>query len=154
MNAERNALIELYRITLEELRQHRTIYIQLFIGLGIIITILLATLGFLFGINSPVIKPEFITLVKIFIMLGAVLFVAFYFWTLYRYDRRLKTCRSVRQAIETRIVNHIPTFDELIIGKRLDKLDINWERIRFYIFIPLGAIILILFGLFLFLGIN
>ena len=113
-------LMELYNITLEELRHYRTIYVQSFISLGIIAPIFLASIAYLFGDNSPILK-DCVNFVKWAIFILLILVLAFYFWTLRRYDSRIKKSIRVMRNIETKIRTEKPDANGLLIGEALNK---------------------------------
>lgn len=146
-------LIELYKVTLEELRQHRAIYVQSFIGLGIGVPILLTAISFLFGYDSPI-KDQHIAFTKWGIFIGVLLFICLYFWTLSRYSKRMKVCKEVLRRIEHKLSN--TNLENILISRELDniKSETCWAKIRFWIYIPMAFVALVLFWLLLFKGIN
>ena len=73
---DRHTLIELYRITLEQLRHQEWIYIQAILGTAILIPAFLIAIGFLFGSDSPV-HSQYVPWIKGIIFGLSILLVFF-----------------------------------------------------------------------------
>ena len=150
MPDEKYPLLELYKITLEELHHQERTYIQLVTGIFIIFPLLLTAISFLLGKNSPII-PEYVYHAKwsVFSFLIIILLV---FWLLiFRLDSRINACYRLLNNIELKLDSTNIHYD-LLISAQLNKnhYDSSYHRVRLFIYIPLciGALIISWIALF------
>ena len=160
MAIDREKLIELYKITLEELRHQETIYVHAFIGLGILIPVFLTGVSFLFGGESPL-RQEYVCWVKWIVFLLALGLGAFFLVVILRINGRFKVCREVAKRIETILIpvvdsKEVQEVDKVLIRRELDKGKFdNWfSRIRLFIYVAIGLLGLAGVGFFIFMFIE
>lgn len=156
MSVKTGDLIQLYSATLEELRHHERTYVQAFIGMAILIPVFLAAIGLLFGPDTPLLD-EYIVSVKVVVFIALVLLIAFFWTVIHRLNRRFTVCRDTLKAIETKLreiknADKDSTLKGLLIAEQLAEksFDTWFIKPRFYIYVPLTILALIIVGIFLF----
>ena len=153
---DKKELIDLYKTTLEEFRHHDTAQIQAYIGLGIIIPFFLASIGLLLGRSSPV-HTDYINIVKVGIFIFAIFVTAFFWWFSYRINKRFEACEKVREEIENLLeAEEGSKLDGVLVAREIANFQGNkrFTEIRLWIYIPVSIVMLIAFGLFLFMALR
>lgn len=153
MAMDRKELIELYKTTLEEARHHDTINMQIFVALGVVISLFLAAIGLFFAKDFPL---RYVCCAKAGILVLFLAVEVFFYSAFYRINKKFKACDEVREKIETELLKGTPELNSLLIGLELSKMDDNncYARHRFTIYIVAGLVALITLGLLLFVFIR
>ena len=156
MNTRLNTLIELYKVTIEEWHHQERIYVQAFVGLGIIIPVFLAAISFFFSRDSYL-RLEYIHLVRWAIFSIAVIIGVFFIVLTLRIDGRFVVCRRVSNEIEEKLRKLHGTPFSLKMDNLLIKAEVNKRRFdkiignyRLYVYIVIGLFCLVGFWFFLF----
>ena len=144
MSIEKSHLIELYKTTLEEARHHDTINMQIFMALGIVFSLFLVAISFIFSI---------------LVLFGAT--EGFFGFVFYRYKKYFEACAKVSKEIEGSLTVDKRTrgtseFDGLLIGPKLREIVdksrcLNcYSKHRLEVYIGAGVVALLVLGLLLF----
>ena len=156
MTTDKKELIELYKITLEELRHHDRIYWQALIGLGVIITVFLAVISFLFGKDTPL-SSEAVYSAKWALLSFAIFLAVIFALAIYRINSRAKISQEVIRKIECTLrgkqnTEETSELDGLLVRRELDKAKFDkwFAKYRFCFYIPVGVLFLIGLWYFLF----
>ena len=162
MSIEKSHLIELYKTTLEEARHHDTINMQIFMALGIVFSLFLVAISFIFSRDFPL-RQEcvywFSVRAGILVLFGAA--EGFFGFVFYRYKKYFEACAKVSKEIEGSLTVDKRTrgtseFDGLLIGPKLREIDdksrcLNWySKHRLKVYIGAGVVALLVLGLLLF----
>lgn len=151
MNNNRGELIELYRAARSELHHHETVYIQVCVGMAIVLTFFVSAIALLFGQRK--LDPDYILWTKGGVLLLAMLVCAIFFFQIHRSDGRIQACRSVTEQIESRLSEGTSEFNRLLVGGVVDKSrsDTCWlARNKFWIYVGTIVLALAALGCFLF----
>ena len=157
---DRKELIELYKITLEEMHRREWLYVQAIVGTVILIPAFLMAIGFIFGSGSPV-YLEHVPWVKGIIFGLAILLAGFLGLTIYQVNKSFEACDDVAQGIESKLRNvrtpeETSEFDGFLVRKVLREIEFNerFGRIRFRFYVPILVVVFIALGLVLFVLID
>lgn len=151
---QKKELIELYKIALERFYHHDTILTQSYIGLAIVIPVFLAATGYLLGKNSPVPSCN-IDPVKWGLLILACLLSGFYWNNSFKIHKAFKAYERVITRIADEIVKQESSVEiaDLLVDNELDKTKARevFLQKQFSSYLTVNILILIAFGLFLFL---
>jgi hypothetical protein len=125
-NNERNHLIELYKTTLEELRHHDTINHQILAASGVVFSLFVAAIGFLFSRDFHL---QYVCWVKIGILVVFLVVELFFGFAYWRRLKQLEACEKVRNNIEDKLKLE---FVGSLIGSELRKLEEKWKCWEWY----------------------
>ena len=159
MSIEIAYLIELYKTTLEELRHHDRVNVELFVGMAIAISGLVAAAAYLLSSNGLAKETWCCRLaVKIGLFLVAGLMGGFFALTTVRLRKRFDACISTLQLIEGKLRGQSALeLDALLIRRRLDNIPLEkclQERhLLRNVYIGVGISLYIALGFFLFAAI-
>ena len=154
---DRRTLVELYNITLKELRHQERIYTQLVTGLFIIIPIFLTAISFLLGEDTPI-NPKYINYFKWSIFCLLIILFVFFWIFIFGIDRTFRICKNVIQKLETKLkqTSNPSEFEHLLIRSELEKKGfiVIYGKYRLWIYVSANivALILIWFTLFQWMG--
>ena len=104
-HVDKNKLLELYSIVLEEARHHDRLYTQTWIGGVIALGIFLAVLSSAFEVITVLTLKRLLVLSAL--VLGYLMALAFY-WSTCRHGREGRECRNIARNIEGILVGKTP----------------------------------------------
>jgi len=146
-------LLELYKTTLEEIRHHDTINMQIMAALGVVITLFVNAIGLFFSRDFPL---RHILFAKIgFLALFALILALFYF-SFRRIEGYFQASQKVMDKIKEELKKNKNERQKGITEDMLIKVDSqdDYSRNRFCIYIILAISFMFLLAFFLFVFIK
>ena len=121
MSIEVAHLIELYKTTLEELRHHDRVHVEVLAGIVIAVSVVVAGTPFVLGQDSPI-ADTWQPFIKAGIFLFAVVAGLFFAYLSGRLHQGQQACILILQSIEAKLLGQSEQeLDGLLIKKELGK---------------------------------